>query len=60
MESVEESIVLAPSTNRMTAHTFRCAFLIPHGGQDIRYDQLVTERTSGTYRGAIALPEEVG
>ncbi|GAA4068560.1 hypothetical protein [Streptomyces shaanxiensis] len=59
VERVEESVVLAPSTYRITAHTFRCTFLIPHGGQDIRYDQLVTERTSGAYDGAVALPEGV-
>lgn len=60
VERVEESVVLDPSTYRITAHTFRCAFLIPYGGQDIRYDQLVTERTSGAYGGTVALPEGVG
>ncbi|AZQ36961.1 hypothetical protein EJ357_28840 [Streptomyces cyaneochromogenes] len=59
VERVEESVVLAPSTYRITAHTFRCAFLIPYGGRDIRYDQLVTERTSGAYEEAVALPEGV-
>lgn len=60
VERIEETVVLDPSTYRITAHTFRCAFLIPYGGQDIRYDQEVTERTEGTYEGVIALPGGVG
>ncbi|MBX9397091.1 hypothetical protein K4749_26715 [Streptomyces sp. TRM72054] len=60
VEGVEESLVLDASTYRLTAHTFKCTFLIPYNGQRIRYDQEVTERTSGTYDGTVALPEGVG
>ncbi|KUO21671.1 hypothetical protein [Streptomyces dysideae] len=57
---VEESFVLDATTYRVTAHTFKCTFLIPYEGQRIRYDQEVTERNSGTYEGTVALPEGVG
>ncbi|WP_158751584.1 hypothetical protein [Streptomyces bicolor] len=57
---VEESLVLDASTYRITAHTFECTFLIPYDGQRIRYEQEVTERTSGTYEGAVAPPKGVG
>lgn len=54
---VEETLVLDPSTYRVTAHTFKCTFLIPYDGQRIRYEQDVTERTSGTYDEVVAVPE---
>ncbi|MGW5472151.1 hypothetical protein [Streptomyces chartreusis] len=54
---VEETFVLDPSTYRVTAHTFKCTFLIPYDGQRIRYEQDVTERTSGTYDEVVAVPE---
>lgn len=60
VELIEESVVLDPSTYRISAHTFRCAFRIPHEGQDIRYDQQVTERISGAYGGTVELPAGVG
>ncbi|MFG2555608.1 hypothetical protein ACGFWF_37545 [Streptomyces sp. NPDC048581] len=56
---VEESLVLDASTYRVTAHTFKCTFLIPHDGQRIRYEQEVTEWTSGAYQGTVVLPEGV-
>ncbi|GAB3003020.1 hypothetical protein GCM10023080_080890 [Streptomyces pseudoechinosporeus] len=60
VERVEESVVLDASTYQVTAHTFRCTFLVPYGGQDIRYDQEVAERTAGTYNEGVALPAGVG
>ncbi|WP_435214669.1 hypothetical protein [Streptomyces sp. bgisy034] len=57
VEGVAETLVLDPSTYRVTAHTFTCAFLIPYDGQRIRYEQEVSERTSGTYDGVVAVPE---
>lgn len=59
VERVEESLTLDASTYQVTSHTFRCTFLIPYGGQDIRYSQDVTERNDGTFAGAIALPDGV-
>ncbi|MFF8354950.1 hypothetical protein ACF063_15980 [Streptomyces chartreusis] len=57
---VEELLVINPSTYRVTAHTFKCTFLIPYDGQRIRYEQDVTERTSGTYDEVVAVPEGLG
>ncbi|XHM65413.1 hypothetical protein ACE6JH_00330 [Streptomyces nigra] len=54
---VEETLVLDAATYRITGHTFKCTFLIPYDGQRIRYEQDVTERTSGTYNGTVSLPE---
>ncbi|GAB3002934.1 hypothetical protein GCM10023080_080760 [Streptomyces pseudoechinosporeus] len=59
VERVEESLVLDASTYRVTVHTFKCTFLIPYDGQRIRYDQEVTERTSGTCKGTVVLPKGV-
>ncbi|WP_143052485.1 hypothetical protein [Streptomyces sp. cf386] len=56
---VEESLVLDASTYRVTLHTFTCTFLIPYDGQRIRYEQEVTEETSGTYKGTVVLPNGV-
>ncbi|MEV8432819.1 hypothetical protein PGH47_32985 [Streptomyces sp. HUAS 31] len=53
-------LVLNPSTYRVAAHTFKCTFLIPYDGQRIRYEQDVTERTSGTYDEVVAVPEGLG
>ncbi|WP_406255890.1 hypothetical protein [Streptomyces nigra] len=55
--AVEETLVLDAATYRITGHTFKCTFLIPYDGQRIRYEQDVTERTSGTYNGTVSLPE---
>ncbi|KUO03474.1 hypothetical protein [Streptomyces caeruleatus] len=60
VEGVEETLVLDPSTYRITAHTFTCRFRIPYDGQHIRYEQEVTERTVGPYDGTVALPEGIG
>lgn len=60
VESVEETLVLDPSTYRITAHTFKCGFRIPYDGQHIRYEQEVTERTEGPYDGTVVLPEGMG
>ncbi|MFI7411296.1 hypothetical protein ACIBU0_21785 [Streptomyces sp. NPDC049627] len=57
VERAEETLVLNPSTYRITSHTFRCVLRIPYGTQGIRYAQEVTERTAGPYTGAVALPE---
>lgn len=58
VERAEETLVLNPSTYRVTSHTFRCVLRIPYGTQGIRYAQDVTERSSGPYEGAVVLPEE--
>lgn len=60
VESVEETVVLDPSTYRITSHTFKCGFRIPYDGQSIRYEQEVTERTEGPYDGTMARPEGIG
>ncbi|MFF3329250.1 hypothetical protein ACFYWX_06740 [Streptomyces sp. NPDC002888] len=60
VESAEESLVLDPSTYRITSHTFRCVFLVPYGGGGIRYSQEVTERNQGAYAGGVALLDGVG
>ncbi|MET9969091.1 hypothetical protein ABZZ80_24960 [Streptomyces sp. NPDC006356] len=60
VEGVEETLVLDPSTYRITAHTFKSGFRIPYDGQSIRYEQEVTERTEGPYDGTVARPEGIG
>ncbi|WP_165396439.1 hypothetical protein [Streptomyces sp. F001] len=60
MAGAEESFVLDASTYRVTAHTFKCTFLIPPEGRQIRYDQEVTERTAGMYEGTVVLPDGMG
>ncbi|MFI6013522.1 hypothetical protein ACIBAG_32770 [Streptomyces sp. NPDC051243] len=59
VDGVEESLVLDTSTYRVTAHTFTCTFLIPYDGQRIRYEQEVTERTTGTYDGTVEPPDGI-
>ncbi|WP_210585857.1 hypothetical protein [Streptomyces sp. GESEQ-35] len=54
---LEEVLVLDAATFRITSHRFAFGLQIPYDGQRIRYDQEVTERTSGTYNGAVMLPE---
>ncbi|MER5212218.1 hypothetical protein ABT063_16955 [Streptomyces sp. NPDC002838] len=60
VERADESVVLDSSTYQVVSHAFRCVFRIPYEGQSMRYRQDVTERTSGTYDGAITLPAGVG
>lgn len=60
VERAEETLVLNSSTYEVTAHTFRCVLRIPYGTGSIRYGQEVTERTTGPYTGAVALPAGVG
>jgi hypothetical protein len=60
VERVEEVLTLAPTTYRITSHRFRCTFLIPYGGQSMRYSQDVTEHTQGVFTGTITLPTSVG
>ncbi|MGW0827235.1 hypothetical protein [Streptomyces sp. NPDC002845] len=56
VERVEEVLTLDSTTYRIKSHRFRCTFLIPYGGQSMRYSQDVTERTQGVFTGTIALP----
>jgi len=56
VERVEEVLTLNPTTYRITSHRFRCTFLIPYQGQNLRYSQDVTEHTEGVFTGAITLP----
>ncbi|MFE9772568.1 hypothetical protein ACFYOV_12980 [Streptomyces sp. NPDC005931] len=58
VEYADETLVLDPATHRITSHTFRCAFRIPHGERTIRYEQQVTERTEGTYGADVTLPSQ--
>lgn len=60
VERVEEVISLDSATYRIRSHRFRCTFLIPYRGQDVRYSQDVTERTQGGFTGTITLPAGVG
>ncbi|MFI2431032.1 hypothetical protein [Streptomyces sp. NPDC018693] len=59
VESVEETVTLDPSTYRLTAHRFRCVFLIPYQGRTMRYSQDVSERTEGVFTGTVTLPAGV-
>lgn len=59
VERAEEVITLDSTTYRITSHRFRCAFLIPYGGQNMRYSQDVNERTQGEFTGSIVLPAGV-
>lgn len=59
VERAEEVLTLDPATYRITSHRFRCAFLIPYGGQNMRYSQDVNERTQGEFTGSIVLPAAV-
>ncbi|WP_194238857.1 hypothetical protein [Streptomyces spongiae] len=54
-----ESVALDAATYRIKKHIFRFAFLVPYGGQNIRYAQDVTESTKGTFTGTITLPARV-
>lgn len=56
VQSVQESLVLDPTTYRIVSHHFQCAFLIPYGQKNIHYSQDVSERNEGLFTGAIALP----
>ncbi|MGW0827230.1 DUF6612 family protein [Streptomyces sp. NPDC002845] len=60
VERAEEELVLDPTTYRIVSHRFRCTFLIPYGGESMRYSQEVTERTQGVFTEVIKLPSGVG
>ncbi|MGW5606744.1 hypothetical protein ACWEWI_11725 [Streptomyces sp. NPDC003753] len=60
VERVEEVLSLDSATYRIRSHRFRCTFLIPYGGQTMRYSQDVTERTEGGFTGTITLPTGLG
>jgi hypothetical protein len=60
VQRVEEVLTLDPTTYRIMSHRFRCAFLIPYGGQNLRYSQDVTEHTQGVFTGTITLPAGIG
>ncbi|MFD1658566.1 hypothetical protein ACFSL4_10170 [Streptomyces caeni] len=60
VQNVEEVLSLDATTYRIRSHRFRCTFLIPYRGQNLRYSQDVTERAQGPYTGTITLPTDVG
>ncbi|GGR33447.1 hypothetical protein [Streptomyces griseomycini] len=59
LSGLEEVLVLDATSYRIRSHRFEFGFLIPYNGQDIAFEQRVTEENQGPYRGRIELPAGV-
>lgn len=59
LSGLEEVLVLDATTHRITSHRLDFGFLIPYNGQDITFEQQVTEANQGPYQGKIELPADV-
>ncbi|CAL9565845.1 hypothetical protein SUDANB176_04737 [Streptomyces sp. enrichment culture] len=59
LSGLEEVLVLDATSYRIRSHRFEFGFLIPYNGQDIAFEQRVTEENQGPYRGRIELPADV-
>ncbi|MDQ1008796.1 hypothetical protein QFZ82_003281 [Streptomyces sp. V4I23] len=59
LSGLEEVLVLDAKTYRIKSHRLDFGFLIPYNGQDIAFEQQVTEENQGPYEGKIELPAGV-
>ncbi|MFP1628340.1 hypothetical protein ACLB9X_24960 [Streptomyces sp. 5K101] len=59
LSGLEEVLVLDAKTYRIKSHRLDFGFLIPYNGQDIAFEQQVTETNQGPYEGKIELPAGV-
>ncbi|MEV4332822.1 hypothetical protein AB0K02_20150 [Streptomyces sp. NPDC049597] len=59
LSGLEEVLVLDAKTYRIKSHRLDFGFLVPYNGQDIAFEQRVTEENQGTYEGKIELPAGV-
>lgn len=59
LSGLEEVLVLDAKTYRIKSHRLDFGFLVPYNGQDIVFEQRVTEENQGTYEGKIELPAGV-
>jgi hypothetical protein len=56
LSGLEEVLVLDAKTYRIRSHRLEFGFLIPYNGQDISFEQQVSEENEGPYAGKIELP----
>ena len=59
LSGLEEVLVLDAKTYRIRSHRLAFGFLIPYNGQDITFEQQVSEENEGPYAGKIELPAGV-
>lgn len=59
LSGLEEVLVLDATSYRIESHRLEFGFLIPYNGQDITFEQKVSEANQGPYQGKIELPADV-
>lgn len=59
LSGLEEVLVLDATSYRIESHRLDFGFLIPYNGQDITFEQKVSEANQGPYQGKIELPADV-
>jgi hypothetical protein len=59
LSGLEEVLVLDAKTYRIKSHRLEFGFLIPYNGQDITFEQQVSEENEGPYARKIELPAGV-
>lgn len=59
LSGLDEVLVLDAKTYRIRSHRLDFGFLIPYNGQDIAFEQQVTETNQGPYEERIELPAAV-
>ncbi|MFI5570741.1 hypothetical protein ACIA6T_26050 [Streptomyces sp. NPDC051740] len=59
LSGLEEVLVLDAKTYRIKSHRLDFGFLIPYDGQEVSFEQRVSEKNQGPYAGKIELPAEL-
>ncbi|MER6622172.1 hypothetical protein [Streptomyces sp. NPDC000931] len=59
LSGLEEVLVLDAKTYRIRSHRLDFGFLIPYDGQEVSFEQRVSEKNQGPYAGRIELPAEL-
>lgn len=59
LSGLTEVLVLDATTYHVKSHRFEFGFLVPHGGQNIAFEQDVRQENRGTYDGQIELPADL-